>query len=192
MTPQDLLEEYLYKRMTERPPRKHEETVTRWERDIFLYNRDETKRQEEAALRQGTERVTYENHRVAVETAVNIMKKTTPHDIAMCILTHRFFANYRKNAFAGKSGFVEDYSFILKKIAMLFDMHTTQIKGRNYKSKLMEFTEPTLVQVNHIMGIVSPITVPSSKFTLQEWASRYNAGAPESTSYMVAGLRLGA
>jgi len=191
MTQIDLQLEQHFRKAAQRPQRKFEETITTFDRDIFWYDRDEKLRQEEASIRNGTTKVTYEDHRKAVETAVNMMRKDTQHDIAMCILTHRFFANYRKNAFAGKGGFTHDYSFIIKKVAMLFDHTTERVTGGSYHSKLRDYTKPTLVQINHITGEVTPLTPPSNKFTLQDWAAKYSANAVESTSYQVAGLKIG-
>ena len=119
------------------------------------------------------------------------MKAETQHEIAMTILTHRFFAQYRADAFAGESNFASDYSFILKKIALLYNPTSSKLKTSTIPSALKEFTKPTLVQLNHIAGTVTKVNVPSDKFTLNEWAIKFNANAPESTSYRIAGMKVG-
>ena len=191
MTKVDYELEKHYKAIAERPPRKFEETITSFDRNIFLYDRDEVARQAEKANRTGTKKVTYEDHRKAAETAVNIFKASSAHEVAMTILTHRHFAEYRKNCFAGVGSFNSDYSYILGKVGELFSPSKGQINTVNIGNKLAEFKKPTLVQINHIKGFVTEVKVPSDKFTLQEWAAKYNHGAPESTTYAVAGLKVG-
>ena len=189
MTQLDYDLERFYKAVAARPPRKFEETLTSFNRDIFWYDRTETDRQ--TAKKDDNIKVTYEDHRKAVETAVNIMNVTTPHDIAMTILTNRFFAQYRADAFSGTGSFLSDYAFIIKKVAALFNHTHTKVRTSNIPSVLKEITEPTLVQINHLAGEVKKISVPTDQFTLNEWAIKFNANAPESTSYRVAGLKVG-
>ena len=190
MTAIDLQLEQHFKKVAERPRRGLEETNTYFNRDMFWYDRDGVNRQAEQHLI-NNERVTYDDHRRAIETAILMMGKESKHDIAMCILTHRAFASYRANAFKGEGSFATDFSFIIKKIAALVTNDGLRTFRTSYISQLKEFTEPTLVQINHIAGVVTPVTVASDKFTLNEWAKRYNAGAPESTTYAVAGMKLG-
>ena len=191
MTAIDLQLEQHFKRVADRPRGKLEETNTFFDRDIFWYNKDAVGRQAAQHLI-NNERVTYDDHRRAIETAILMMGKDTKHSIAMCILTNRAFTNYRANAFKGEGSFTADYSFIIKKIAMLVNHDGLRTFRTSYLSKLKEFTEPTLVQINHIAGIVTTVKVPSNKFTLNEWAKRYNTDAVESTTYAVAGLAMGA
>jgi len=73
---------------------------------------------------------------------------------------------------------------------MIFNHKTGQINRVSTLSALQRFEEPTLVQINHITGDVSSVTVPGDKFTLNEWAISFNTGAPESTSYRVAGMKV--
>lgn len=188
MTSTDYKLEQLYKSIADRPQRKFEDTITTFNRDIFWYNRDELHRQVENT---NTERITYETHRKVIETAVNIMRKDTPHDIALCILTHRFFAAYRANVFAGEGTFTTDYTFLLTKISMIFNQSTGTIPKTNIAAKLKEYKKPTLVQVNHITGTVSEVITPDTGETLNEWAIKFNQGAPVSTSYRIAGLKIG-
>ena len=189
MTSLDVQLEQFYKSIGDRPPRKNEETLTHFDRAIYWYDKDELSRQADRASANTYTKITYEDHRKSVETAVNIMRKSTQHEIAMCILTHRFFKDYRAKVFAGEGSFVTDYSFLISKIAMLFNPTTNTIKRVSIASKLKEYTTPTLVQINHISGDVSSVNVPSCK-TLNEWASALNQGAPESTSYRLAGLKI--
>ena len=181
-----LLEAHL-KEVAKRPQRKNEDTITKFNRDIFWYNRDMAKRHTNPSVR-----VTYEDHRKAVETAVNFFRKDTQHDIAMCILTHRYFSDYRSNALSGAGNFLKDYTFLVKKTGMLFNPTASRIAGSNVSSQLSAYKDPTLVQINHICGAVTPVTPPSDRLSLSEWAKLYNDNAVESTTYQVAGLRLGA
>ena len=139
----DLLLEEHSKKISKRPQRKNEETKTSFNRDIFWYDRDEVARQAENTKRTGDKKVTYEDHRKVIETAVNMMQMKTQHDIAMCILTHRFFSNYRANAFQGLGSFNLDYSFIIKKISMMFNPATSNVQPINISNRLKEFTKPT-------------------------------------------------
>lgn len=189
MTPLDYELEQFYQRIAERPQRKFEETLTSFNRDIFWYDRSELSRQADKA--NSNKRITYEDHRKAVETAINMMKAEQPHEIALTILTNRFFAQYRADAFSGEGSFISDYTFIIKKIDMLYNHKHGTVNATNIPSALKAFTEPTLVQINHIAGDVKKVTVPESDFTLNEWAIKFNANAPESTSYRVAGMKVG-
>jgi hypothetical protein len=188
MTELDYKLEKLYKKLASKPPRKDEETITSFNRDIFWYNRTETDRQTNKI---STVKVTYEDHRKAIETAINIMKAETPHEIAMTILTHRFFAQYRADAFSGMGSFYTDYTFLLKKIGTVYNHSTSIINTSTIPAALKNITEPTLVQLNHAVGIMTKVKVPSNNFTLNEWAIKFNKNAPESTTYMVAGMKVG-
>lgn len=181
--------EKFYRTAAERPPRKNEETITTFNRDIFFYDRSELSRQADKA--DENKRITYEDHRKAVETAVNIMGASTQHEIAMTILTHRFFAQYRSDVFAGEGSFTSDYTFIIQKIGMLYNSTNSKITTNSIPSALKMYTEPTLVQINHISGDVTKVNIPDSAFTLNEWAIKFNANAPESTSYRITGLKVG-
>jgi len=186
MTSVDYQLEKHYKSIAERPQRKFEETITSFDRNIFWYNKDDVNRQV-----QGTrKKITYEDHRKAIEVAINVLGKSTQHDIAMCILIHRYFTDYRNNVFAGKGDFTSDYSFIVKKVGMLFNADTGRVTPINIASKLKDYTEPTLVQINHIAGTVTEVNTPDTGETLNEWAIRFNKRANESTTYHVAGLSL--
>ena len=55
---------------------------------------------------------------------------------------------------------------------------------------LASYNTPTLVQVNHLAGVVTEVTPPKWDMTLNEMAIAYNVGAPESTTYMIAGMSL--
>lgn len=167
-----------------------QEVITRFDRDIYYYNRDEVTRQDKAASAGATDRVTYEDHRRAINVAVNMFRKSASNEIAMCILTHRYFKDYRTKVFLGKGTFITDFQFIIKRVGMIFDDNTSRIIPANIKAKLEIFTKPTLVQINFIIGAVDVITPTSTKFTLAQWAERYNANAPESTKYIVAGIKI--
>lgn len=186
MTTTDLQLEQHYKAVGNRPPRKFEETITSWNRDAFWYNRDKSVREINNV------NTTYEDHRKVIETAINIMGKTTQHDIAMCILTNRFFANYRASVFGKEKNFITDYTFLVKKIGVLFNPTTGTIKSSTIHSKLQEYTEPTVVQLNHLAGRVTDVFIkPKDNETLNELAQRLSQGSPESTTYMVAGMKVG-
>lgn len=188
------LEKFFKNTVAKRPQRKNEETLTSFDRDIFWYDRDELSRQADRAEELKGERITYEDHRKVIETAVNMMRKDTQHDIAMTILTHRFFKDYRAKTFAGEGSFRTDYTFLISKVAMIFNPFTSRITGTSSTSlagKLTQYTEPTLVQINHITGTIKEIKSPSDKFTLNEWAIRLNENASASTSYRVAGMKVG-
>jgi len=179
-----------YKSIAKRPLRKDEDTITKFDRNIYLYNIDEVPRQQEANERAIKQTTNYEDHRKVVETAVTMLKQHTQHDIAMTILTHRFFADYRSKTFAGKGNFTIDYTFIIKKVGALFSHNTETVTKSSIAMKLAEYTKPTLVQVNHLAGIVSEVSKLPWNTTLNDQAIKLNFGAPESTSYMVAGLKL--
>ncbi len=189
------LERFFKNTVAKRPQRKYEETITTFDRDVFWYDRDELSRQADRAEELGeTPRITYEDHRKAIETAVNMMRKDTQHDITMAILTHRFFKDYRARAFAGEGSFRTDYTFLLVKVGMIFNPTTSRVTGNSsmsLASKLTQFEKPTLIQINHITGTVSIINPPGDKFTLNEWALKFNESANESTSYRVAGMKVG-
>ena len=191
MKPYDYTLEQHFKKVAERPAPKGSETITTFDRDVFWYDRDEVARQAEISARAAKQETNYEDHRRVIETAINMMRKSYAHEIAMCILTHRHFADYRAKTFAGLGGFKEDYSFILKKIEPMLNHSTGQVIRSSIATKLREYEKPTLVQLNHIVGEVSKVTVPDGLMTLNEWAVKFNAGAPESTTYMVAGLKVG-
>lgn len=187
MTPVDYSLEKHFNAVASRPRNKDEDTITTFDRTIFWYDRDDVARQTVP----NAKKLTYEDHRKVVETAVNMMQKTTVHDIAMCILTHRYFTDYRASAFGGKGSFNTDYGFLVRKIAMLFNHTTDRVSPSTIHSRLREFTTPTLVQINHIAGIVTEMKAPSAKLTLNEWAVKFNENANESSTYAIAGLRLG-
>lgn len=187
MTAIDLQLEKHYKAVGDRPLRKFEETVTSFDRDIFWYNRDKSERSSDIT------KTTYEDHRKVVETAINIMGMSTQHDIAVCILTHRFFANYRASIFGKEKNFTTDYTFLVKKIGALFNPATGVIKSSTIHAKLKDFKEPTVVQLNHLAGQVAEVKIkPKEGETLNELAQRLSQGAPASTTYVVAGLKIGA
>ena len=192
MTSTDIqLEKFFKNIVAERPQRKNEDTLTSFDRNIFWYDKDELSRQADHAEKHKFDKVTYEDHRKAIETAVNMMRKDTQHSIAMAILTHRFFKDYRAKAFAGEGSFRTDYTFLITKVGMLFNPTTSRVNGIGLLSKLQEYTTPTLVQINHITGDVETVTPPGDKFTLNEWAIKYNQSANESTSYRVVGMKVG-
>lgn len=185
MTHIDLLLEQHFKEVGERPQRKFEETITSFNRDIFYYNRDTSKRNSTKS------KTTYEDHRRVIETAINVMGKNTQHEIALCILTHRFFETYRNTVFSSKKDFTADYSFLIRRIGAMFNPTTGQVKTSTIPRALQAFTEPTLVQVNYLSGDVKEVTIPDTGETLNEWAIKFNENAPESTKYMVAGMSVG-
>lgn len=191
MTTKDYELEQFYKTIGDRPQRKGEETNTYFDRLVYWYDRDEVERQAENASRKDRQTTNYEDHRKVIETAITIAKKDTQHDIAMCILTNRFFTNYRSETFGGKGSFNTDYSFIIKKIAALYNPDTNRVKPSTIQAELKKFIEPTLVQLNHLAGEVSVVTVPNNNISLQVWASKFNANVAESTSYIIAGMQLG-
>ena len=186
------LEVFLKDTVAKRAPRKNEETITRFDRDIFWYDRDELSRQADRAAQVESGRVTYEDHRKTVETAVTMMRKDTQHDIAITILTHRFFKDYRAKVFSGEGSFRLDYTFLVLKAGTLFNAATSRItsSSNTITAKLQQFTTPTLVQINHIAGAVNTVTVPDAGLTLNEWAQRLNDSANESTSYRIAGIKV--
>jgi len=174
------LEEF-FKSIGERPQHKHEETITSFNRDILYYDIDALTRQ--ASKTPLNKRITYEDHRKAIETAINIFRRTTPHDIVMCILTQRYFDTYRNTVFRGEGSFCADYTFLIKKVSTLFNKSSNTIIPAHIARKLADIAEPTLIQINHIVGTVEPVRVPTTSDTLNEWAIKLNTGAPESTTY---------
>ena len=193
MTQTDLqLETFFKDTVAARALRKDEETITSFNRDIFWYNKDELERQADYSETHTLGNFNYEDHRKAVEIAVNMMRKETQHDIAMCILTDRFFKDYRAKVFAGEGSFNTDYSFLVTKVGHLFNATKGRVNNTNtIQSSLKSYSEPTLVQINHIAGIVTKVTPPSDKLTLNEWAIKYNESANQSTSYRITGLKVG-
>ena len=191
MKPTDIQLEQHYKNAARRPQRKNETTITSFNRDIFWYDKDELSRQADLAAVTDLGRITYEDHRKAVEMAVNIFRKDTQHEIAMCILTNRMFKQYRAKAFSGEGSFKLDYSFLISRVGMLFNPTTSRVKPTSIAAQLQDYKTPTLVQINHITGDVVPVKVPGNKFPLNEWAIKYNQAANESTSYRITGLKVG-
>ena len=178
-----ILEEF-YKSIPNRPKDKNDETITTFNRDIFWYDRDNVSRQTFKK-----EKLTFEDHRKAVSTAVHILHKETPHEVALAILSHRFFEDYRNRLFGGKGNFYHDYSLLIRKISALFNGSNSQfIVINNLNSKLAEYTTPTLVSINHINGDVSEVKNLPPVYSLLEWANKLNAGAVSSTTYRVVGL----
>jgi len=191
VTPTDIkLETFFKDVVANRPQRKNEETITSFDRGVFWYDRDELSRQADHGEQNDVGKITYEDHRKAIETAVNMMRKDTQRDIAMTILTHRFFKDYRAKAFAGEGSFRSDYTFLIKKVGMIFNPTSGRVNNISLLSRLQEYTEPTLVQINFITGDVSTVIPPGNNFTLNEWAIKYNENAPPSTAYRVTGLSL--
>jgi hypothetical protein len=185
LTTKDLLLEEFLQQASERKVAKGE-TASYFDRDVFMYDRDGVRRQASDAI---VGRVTYEDHRKAVSTATMLLREDTQHGITMAILTHRFFTDYRNKVFKGEGDFYSDYSYLLVKVATLFNAKKASITPTRIPKELERYTEPTLVQVNHITGTTSEVNVPFG-LTLSEWAQTMNVGAPESTTYGVYGLKL--
>jgi hypothetical protein len=101
----------------------------------------------------------------------------------MEILSHRHFRAYRAKAFGGVGSYKADYSFIIKKISVLFNPHKAHIIRSTAATKLASM-EPGLVQVNHINGAVKAVNPPATK-SLEHWLTMFNSGAPESTTYVI-------
>jgi len=182
MTSTDIKLEEFYASIALRPPRKNETTITTFERDIYYYSRD-------VEFTPQTDRVVnYEDHRKAIETAVNIFRKHTQHSIAILILTHRYFKKYRDIAFSDNGDFSKDYSDIIRRIALLLNNTTGTTTFIDIRSKLIGFAEPTLVQINHVTGEVKAIDIPETKNTKNEWAIKFNFGCSPTSSYRVAGM----
>jgi len=185
MTKLDYELEKHYRGAASRPQRKFEETITSFDRTVYFYDRDEVARQADSVSRTpSTERVTYELHRKAIETAATIMHKNTQHGIAMAILTHRFFTAYRNTVFAGRGTFVTDYSFLVTKVGTLFNASKGAVIPSRIATKLTAITVKTLVQINHLHGTIVQMSLPKAK-TSEEWARALNASAPASTVYKV-------
>lgn len=153
----------------------------------YLYNKDEVAKQKEAFT--GEVRVTYEDHIRVINIARNELKKDTQLDIANAILTHRFFKQYRINTFQGKGSYLKDLQFILARIGNVFDHNSSKVITKDVSHYVKGFVEPTLVQVNHLASTVSKVNLPKSSRTLEEWAVLFNKDAPESTVYVVAGVK---
>lgn len=122
--------------------------------------------------------------------ATTIFRADSPHTIAMLILTNRMFKQYRAKVFKGEGGFTSDYSFLIKRIGMLFNSSTGRLGTSSIAMQLQAFSTPTLVQINHVASTVTEVKTPDSTTPLNEWAILYNQSAPETTSYRVAGLSL--
>lgn len=189
ITKRDLEIEKLLREMSEKPLPKNAKHTVRFDRDIFYYNKDELARQTRLAERVEGVKVTYEDHVKVVKEARFMLGKETQAEIAMAILSHRWFKNYRAAAFKGTGSFREDFSFVLSKIGNIVDHRTSKIVPPEVKGKLEAFTKPTLVQVNHLAGTVEVIT-PPAVLTLQEWAVKFNAEASEANTYIVAGRKI--
>lgn len=152
---------------------------------VFLYDKDEVRRQKEHVT-QGL-RITYEDHISVITTARYELKNETSLEIAKAILTHRYFKAYRANTFQGKGSFLKDLQFILQRIGPVYSHKDSKLITKDVTGLVKQFTVPTLVQVNHLASIVSPVTVPNIGKSLEDWAILFNKEAPESTVYVVAG-----
>ena len=183
------LMDFFQNTVAKRPQRKFEETITYFDREMYLYDKDPSIKENNKTTIDFSQ-VHYEDHRKAIEAAVSILHKRTPREIAMAILTHRFFKNYRNKVFPKTSKFYDNYTFLLQKINTMFNTSTQTLHKTNISAKLTAFKTPTLVQINHATGTVTPVNVPKNKFTLNEWAQKFNFGAPASTTYGVYGLSI--
>lgn len=177
----DVTEQHI-REYANRPAPKYIDTITTFNRDIFWYTGETSTSPRKP--------VTFKDHRAAIETAVNLYKVKYPHEIALCILTTRFFKSYRYNTFGNSDSFNDNYGFLIRKISSIFNVKTGNIHRINVNDKLKNYTEPTLVQINYISGDVKSIKLPTDKLTLNEWAIKLQEGAPISTIYAVAGLSL--
>lgn len=186
----DLAKEKALKEWADQTPSKNQKHTRHFNRDQFYYNLDEIERQAVIAARTPGIRVTYEDHIKAVKTARFVLNKDNQHDIVMCILSHRWFKDYRAKAFKGNGSFKEDFAFVAAKIGNIVDTTATKIIPTDTHEKLAKFTTPTLVQVNHLAGTVQKVKVNTHTSTLQEWAKKFNEGASETTTYIVAGRKL--
>jgi hypothetical protein len=175
-----LLEDH-YRSIASRPKDPRDDTITTFNRDIFWYT---------ASQHSASPTHTYEDTRKVIETAVIMFGCKTPHTIAVAILTHRFFKNYRATTFGTDGTFTSDYSFLIKKIGLLYNQSKGTMNPYSIKSKLSEYKEPTLVQINEIAGTVTTVKVPSDKYTLNEWAITYNKNCSSHIRYALAGLQL--
>ena len=187
MTATDLALMAFYESIPNRPKIKYDDTITRFDRDLWFYDRDDINRQSST-----TKKVTYEAHIKVIQTAVTMLKVDTQHDIAMMILTHRFFKSYRDDIFSGTGNFYSDYSFLVKKIDMVHNTDTNRVITHSIGNKLQEFKVPTLVQINYIAGTVTKVKTPDTGETLNEWAVKFNLACNSTISYQVAGLSIGA
>jgi hypothetical protein len=189
ITKRDLQIEKLLREMGDKPPHSNATHTVRFDRDIFYYNKDEVARQARLAERIDGVRMTYEDHIRAIKIARHMLGKDTQADIAMAILSHRYFKDYRAKAFKGKGSFREDFTFIVTKVGNVLDTKTSRIIPPDVTAKLNEYKEPTLVQINHLIGSIQTVKTPTT-LSLQDWATKLNAGASETTTYAVAGRKL--
>ena len=190
ITKQDILLEKLLREASDAPRYKGATHTVTFSRDIFYYNKDEVERQRALAERSDDTRVTYEDHIKAVKTARFMLHQETQADIAMTILTHRWFKDYRAKAFKGTGSFKEDFAFVVTRVGNILDHKTSKIIPVDVMDKLKDITEPTLVQVNHLVSSIETVDVSTRVLTLQEWATKFNVGASESITYVVAGRKL--
>lgn len=189
ITAHDIQMEKLLREASAAPRYKGATHTVRFDRDIFYYNKDEVERQKVLADRIADAKVTYEDHIKAVNTARFMLGKDTAAEIAMAILTHRWFKDYRARAFKGSGSFREDFGFVVSRVGNIVNHRTGAVIKPDIKKRLEEYTEPTLVQINHLANSIEIIQVPGT-LPLQEWASKLNKEASETTTYVVAGRRL--
>ena len=190
ITKEDLSREQSLKEWAAQSPSKNQKHNRLFSRDQFYYNLDEVERQAAIAARTPGIRVTYEDHIKAVKTARFMLNKDNQHDITMSILSHRWFKDYRAKAFKGNGSFREDFAFVATKVGNIVDTTATKIIPMDIQDKLATFKKATLVQINYLAGTVQEVNVKTVTSTLQEWASKFNEGASETTRYIVAGRKL--
>lgn len=182
ITKQVVLAEELFRRMAERPRRKGEDTITRFDRDIYYFDKDRASRNYSSIADES--RVTYEDHRRAVETAVNMLNKRNPYDITMSILFHRFFTDYRSKVFVDEGSFHSDFTYVNYKVSTLFNFETNTVPMFNMSKRLDGIERPALVSVNHATGTVKKLNLPEIN-SLKVWAVKLNAASSETTTYLV-------
>ncbi len=191
LTKEDLAKEQGLIEWAAQPTGKYQTHVRQFNREQFYYNLDEVARQAVIAARTPDAKVTYADHIKAVKTARFMLNKDNQHAIIMSILSHRWFKDYRAKAFKGTGSFTEDFSFVAARVGNIVDSNTAKIIPADIQDRLASFTEPTLVQVNHLASTVEKVKLSTTpNLTLQDWVKLYNENASETTTYVIAGIKL--
>jgi hypothetical protein len=161
-----------------------ENIIVRFNRAIFLYNIDEVPRQQQAVK----DDIPADFSSIIKHSMIE-NKKTNSHDIIIDILTNSGFKykKFRERMFRGEGSFIKDFTAIASNIGAISE---SKHRITDIREKLDSFEEGTLIQINYRTGQVSPVKIPKSNRTINEWAIAFNKKAGPNIHYAPAGLKL--
>jgi len=186
ITKEALEQEQYLKDWANQPKSKNQTHERVFDRDLYYYSLDEKARQAEILNRQPNSKVTYADHVKAARTAKVIFGANSQYEAIKCILTHRWFKDYRAKTFKGEGTLQDDFKFLAQRIGNIISSKTSKIIPPNIKDKIAKITTKKLVQVNYLTGSIENVKLPKdTKKTLQEWAQMFNEDSSETTVYII-------